>query len=209
MSGRPGNTMTFTGNGVDAHNAFDVIDVGQARHEEAGSTGPFVSRRTRLRFFEPVLRRDPAVEIHIAACVDEHRNPAGVRHRADRRDARALRLDGVQALALDDAVFEVDAHHTQVQQARDIVRDGRTVLGVATFGVYRDRHVGHLGDDARGDLRQHIERQLLAIVITLRRCDRPTARGDDARARIADRARAAGIPRVVDEERGIYVRAGS
>jgi hypothetical protein len=86
---------------------------------------------------------------------------------------------------------------------RDVVGQFAVVLGVATFEVHGDGHFDGRRDTAHNPLGE-LDRDGLAVAVTLRLRDGPAARCDRLCARSKNRFGAAGIPRIVKQERRAF-----
>src|SRR5262249_45664794 len=101
---------------------------------------------------------------------------------------------------------KVDADHSRIEKTRDVVGQFAVVLAVATFEVRGDGHFDGRRDTA-DDLLGELDRDGLAVTLRLR--DGPAARCDRLSARSKNRFGAAGIPRIVKQERrALYVQLG-
>src|SRR5262249_7855197 len=118
---------------------------------------------------------------------------------ADSGNPARLPVDIVETRALDDPVLEIDTNHARVEKARDVAGQFAVVLAVATFEVHADGHVDRRCDTP-DDLFGELDRDGLAIAITLGLRDRPTARRNRLGARSENRFGAAGIPCIVEQQ---------
>src|SRR5689334_8964067 len=114
------------------------------------------------------------LEEEVRACVDEERNTLRVGRVANRLDPARLPISLMEAGAFHHPVFEIDADDTSLEQANDILGEPAIIVAISALeigGYWRiDRR-----HDARNNLQSIVDRQVLAVAVALRLCDRPTA----------------------------------
>jgi hypothetical protein len=109
-----------------------------------------------------------------------------------------LSVDAIKPGAFDDPILEVDANDAQVDKTRNVVRNLAVVCAIAALEVHGDRGID-ARRDAPDDLLDEFDRDCFAVLVALRRSDRPTAGRDRFRAGLQNRSRATRVPRVVEQ----------
>ena len=112
-------------------------------------------------------------------------------------------FDCVEALTFDDAILEIDTDHAQIEKTRDIAGQLIVVIAVPAFEIDRNGEIDRRRDP-RNDLLGELDRDGLAVAVTLRFRDGPAACGDRGRACFNNGFCTARIPRIVEQQRRAF-----
>src|SRR5258705_10810983 len=115
---------------------------------------------------------------------------------SDRRNSLRLPINVVEPFPLDHAVLESGSDDSKIEKLGNVRAQLAIIVAISAFEVHGHRHV-NCRRDPFDDLLGKRKWKVLAVLISLRTGDRPTAGRDRRRAGIDDRFRTACIPRVV------------
>ena len=118
-------------------------------------------------------------------------------------DPPGVLVDWIEPGALNDAVFEIDPDDAEFKEAGRIFGQRTIVVAVAPFEVDGHRCFDR-AYDARNDLLDECDRNGFAVPVTLRLRDSPAAGRNGLCARVQDRFRGAGVPRIVQQQRRAF-----
>ena len=102
-----------------AHDALDLLRVGQARHEEAAGAGIGKGLAALDHLVDQRIVIGLRLQEQVGAGVDEERVADRV---ADRGDALHLEVERVKPFAADHLVLEIAADRAGLRKPRDILR---------------------------------------------------------------------------------------
>src|SRR5258707_15468742 len=115
---------------------------------------------------------------------------------ANRCNPFRLSINVVEPFPLDHAVLEIDPDDSKIEKLGDVRAELAIIVAISALEVHGHRHVNRRRDPFN-DLLGKRQRKVLAILISVRSGDRPTAGRDRLRTGLDDRFRTACIPRVV------------
>src|SRR5260370_11981902 len=177
--------------------------VRQARNEKAGRARGRVSLGPAQSFADRLCRVSALPKEQIRPRVDEEADALLPRRLANGYEPARLPVDVVEPGTLDHPVLEVDADYTQFEKTRDVSGQLSVIFARPAFEVPTDRRIDGRRDP-RDDLLSELNRNGLAISVTLRLRDGPAACRDRLRARSDNGFRATRIPCVEQQQRHAF-----
>ena len=122
-------------------NLPDQRIVHQAGNEEAGCAGRRVGLGSVERFADSLRAVIAMFEKHIRASVDEKIDALLLRRFTNGRNTARLPVEAVKSRTFDDPIFEIDADHAEIQEARDVRGQLTIVFAVAAFEIIKRRNL--------------------------------------------------------------------
>jgi hypothetical protein len=150
-------------------------------------------------FADRLCRVDALAKKQVRPRVDEERGFLLLRRRANGRDPPRLPVDVVESRSFDDPVLKVDPDHAQIEKTRDVIGQLAVIFTIPAFDVHGDGGVNGRRDP-RDDLLSELDRDGLAVSVSLRLRDRPAACRDCLRTRLDDGFGTARIPCIVEQQ---------
>src|SRR3954462_8526196 len=169
-----------------------MVARGQPGNEEARRAG----RRVCLRPLQSLVDIAAVTQEHISPCIDKERNALPLGSTTNRCDAFRLSINIVEPFAPDHAVLEIDSDYPKIEKPGDVRAERAIIVAISALEVDGHRYLNCRRDPLNNLLGKR-KRKVLAVLIPLRRSDRPTAGRDRLCTGIDDRSRTACVPRVI------------